>query len=113
MDASNIARMANFLRVAAAAASMDPADVQSGPESVGIVGTGVDVSWSKDALGRGKPGWEVRVTYHVSDLGASGAGRTATDVLAAYGQTENFAAARQAVMSIVQRRIEAALADAV
>lgn len=113
MDPRTIVRMANLLRVAASAASMDPADVLSGPESVGIVGTGVDVAWAEDALGRGRGGWQVRATYHVADLGAAGPGRTATEVVAAYPAADAFAAVRQAVLAVVQRRVEAALAEAV
>ena len=112
MDASVIQRMARLLRAAAGAAGLDASDVQAGPSSIGIVGTGVDVTWARNALGRGKDGWQVRVTYHVADVGAS-RGRMTTEVSASYDPADIFQAARQAVMLVVQKRVEAALSEAV
>lgn len=109
MNAKTISRLASQLRVAAQAAGMEPGDVIWGPESAGIVGTGVDITWSDDARGRGKNGWQVRTTYHVTDVGSPPPGRIATDIIAIYSPHEEYQAVRQAVLAVVQRRIEAAL----
>lgn len=108
MDARTIKRMAEAMRAAAAAAHLEATDVMSGRESVAIVGTGVDVAWSKDALGRDRGGWLVSETYHVVDV-ATRAERFDTRVLGAFPRDDVFQAARLAVMSVIQRRVEAAL----
>lgn len=104
--------MASFVKVAAGAAGLNPSDIMTGPISVAIIGTGVDLLWVPETNGRGKAGWQVRETYHVVDL-ASGAERSATDVVASYGAEEFFQAARQAALSVIQRRVEAALSQKV
>jgi hypothetical protein len=112
VDAKAIGRMAALFRVAAAAAGLEQADVEAGPESVGLVGTGVDIVFARNAMGRGKEGWQVRVTYHLAELGAT-TGRMNTEIAGSYEAADIFHAARQAVMLVVQKRVEAALEAAV
>ena len=112
MNARTIARLASLLRVAAEAAGLDPADVMSGPEAVGIIGTGVDIAWERDALGVGEAGWQVRETCHVVDV-MTNAERTETEVAGCFSPEDTFQAARAAVMSVIQRRVEAALSGAI
>jgi hypothetical protein len=100
--------MATLLGVAAAAAGLDVADVKSGAESAGVVGTGVEVTFRRDAMGRGRPGWTVTETFHALEVG-SGTARMVTETVGSFPLDDALAAVRAAVMSIIQRRVEAAL----
>jgi hypothetical protein len=104
--------MADLVKTGLASAGLDPADVQIGRDAIGIVGTGVDVVWAKDAYGRGQPGWELRTTYHVSVLGSQKAG-TATEKVATFGEEEAFQVVMATVMLIVKHKVEAALSQAI
>ena len=118
MNTRTITRLALMLRVASKAAGFDPAHVKSGPDSVGLIGTGVDVVWAPDAYGRGRGGWAVRhAFFSVSFSGdmrkQKSAGEMVTETVAVFVPDELLQAAARAVMSVVQRNVEAALAEVV
>jgi hypothetical protein len=100
--------MAALLAIAAEAAGLDPSDVKSGAESAGVVGTGVEIHYRRDAAGPGRPGWTVTETFHALYVGSVSGGMV-TETVGSFPVGDVLAAVRAAVMSIVQRRVEAAL----
>lgn len=114
VDARTITRLALMLRVASKAAGLDPADVKPGPDSVGLIGTGVDVVWAPDVHGRGRGGWAVRHSFYSVTFSGDmrqQKGDMVTETVAVFVPDELIQAAARAVMSVVQRNIEAALGE--
>lgn len=114
MDARTITRLALMLRVACNAAGLDPADVKPGPESVGLIGTGVDIAWMPDAHGRERGGWAVRHSYYSVTFSADLSrqkGDMVTENVGLFPPADLVPAAARAVLAVVQRKIEAALSE--
>jgi hypothetical protein len=101
-------RLVDHVRVAAKAIGVDPGDVSAAKGTVALVGTGVEIWWLSAALGVGRPGWQVRETYHSIDLIAQ-TDRTKTDIVGNFAPDDVYGAAKSAALRAITHRIEAAL----
>ena len=107
MDQSAFESLVRHLRLAAPEVGLDPSSIVVDEASVVLEDTGVEVHWMYDALGTGRPGWQVREVYYRTDILTDEEGMR-TDVVGCAAPDETYEVSRAAVLFAVDKRIEAA-----
>jgi hypothetical protein len=102
-DPTTFRRLGAALAAAAAASGVEPSRVRAiGPGVAEIEASGVSVFWSSDALD-GEPAWLVREAW-------TSGGRPSSATVATIPEPEPERAAKCAILAVVERRMDAALA---
>lgn len=111
MDQVVFDTLLRLLKASAPEIGMGPSDVVVDGESIVLENAGVEVHWQYDAMGTGRPGWQVREVYHCIDLLTDEEGMR-TRVVGCADPDECFAVAQATMLTVVQKRLEFPLSDA-
>ena len=98
-------RLEVLLRAGSAAIGISPASVIRERNLVILDGMGHDAAWIEDLFGEGRPGWQVRATYQVIEIGSNDV-QTHTEEIAVGQPNDSVGVAKAVLMAAIERRIE-------